>query len=159
MRNIVYIVLFFSCFFSGRGQIYQPILFPEKVDKKYIVNPLADEAKYRKKVGKKIPHKHLKPYTFSCAYGKAEMFKEGKIYLSWPTLENYLSQVLDSIIPGNLKNKKIKVFIGRSSEINAFCLYDGTMIVNAGLIGEVKNEAALAAIMGGRCTTLFWNEI
>jgi hypothetical protein len=32
--------------------------------------------------------------------------------------------------------------------MNAFCLYDGTMIVNAGLIGEIKNEAALAVVMG-----------
>ncbi len=148
MKNIAYIFFFLICFLSGEAQIYQPILFPEKVDKKYIVNALADEAKYRKKVGKKIPRKYVKPYTFSCAYGKAEMFKDGKIYLSWPGLENYLNQMLDSILPGNLKNKKIKVFIGRSSEINAFCLYDGTMIVNAGLIAEVKNEAALAAIMG-----------
>ena len=131
-----------------KSQIYQPILFPEKVDKKYILDPIADEAKYRKKVGKKIPGKHLKPYTYSCAFGKSEMFKDGKIYLAWPGLENYLNQLLDSIIPGNLKNKKIRVFIGRSSEINAFCLYDGTMIVNAGLIAEVKNEAALVAVMG-----------
>jgi hypothetical protein len=148
MSRIITTYIFIFVTFYSLGQTYQPILFPEKVDKKYIMNPITEEEKYRKKVGKKIPRKHIKPFTYSVTYAKAEMFKEGKVYLNWGALENYLNQILDSILPGNLKNKKIKVFIGRSSEINAFCLYDGTMIVNAGLIGEIKNEAALAVIMG-----------
>ena len=63
-------------------------------------------------------------------------------------MEAYINQVLDSILPSNLASKKIRAYIGRSSSINAFCLYDGTMIVNVGLLAEVKSEAALACIMG-----------
>jgi hypothetical protein len=130
------------------AQVYRPILFPEKVDSKYIMEPIKEEAKFRKKVGKKIPKKHLQTYTYACTFGKSEMFKDGKIYLSWPGMENYVNQILDSIMPGTLRSKKIRAYIGRSSEINAFCLYDGTMIVNAGLLAEIKNEAALATVMG-----------
>jgi hypothetical protein len=148
MKQGIYIALFFCCSLAVRAQVYQLMPFPEKIDKKYIVNPLTDEAKYRKKVSKKIPKKHVKPYTYSVAFGKSELFKTGKIYLSWPALETYVNQMLDSILPDNLKSKKIKAYIARNSEINAYCLYDGTMIINAGLIGEVKNEAALAAVMG-----------
>ncbi len=76
------------------------------------------------------------------------MFKQGEIYLNWKPMEDYVHQMLDSILPQNLQNKKITSYIKRSSELNAYCLYDGSMIVNVGLIAEVKSEAALAVIMG-----------
>lgn len=148
MKHNLYIFLFLICCQNLSAQIYQLMPFPEKVDKRYVLNPIKDEEKFRKKVSKSIPKKHVKPFTFSCAFNKSDMFKDGKIYLSWNLMEGYLNQLLDSIIPETLKNKKIRAFVGRSSEINAFCLYDGTMIVNAGLIAEVKNEAALVTIMG-----------
>ena len=129
-------------------QVYQPIIFPEKVDKKYVFNPLKEQEKYMKKVKKSIPGKYLEQYTFNQTFGKSELFTNGDIYLSWPAMETYVNQILDSIIPGSLTSKKIRAYIGRSSSINAFCLYDGTMIVNVGLLAEVKSEAALACIMG-----------
>lgn len=129
------------------GQIYQPIVFPEKIDKKYIFEPLKEQEKYSKKLKKSLPKKELENFTASCAFGKAEMFSEGGIYLSWPAMESYVNRILDSILPASLQNKKIKAYIGRSSTINAYCLYDGTMVVNAGLLADVKNEAALAIIM------------
>lgn len=149
MKSCLYTLLVLLWFGSARSQqIYQLMQFPEKIDKRYVITPLLDEEKYRKKVLKKIPRKQLKPFTFGMAFTKSELFQNGKIYLNWNALENYVNEVLDSILPANLKSKKIRAYIGRSSEINAYCLYDGTMIVNVGLIGEVKNEAALAAVMG-----------
>jgi len=132
----------------GHAQIYQPILFPEKVDKKYIFDPVKDQLKYEKKLGKKLSGKNLKDFTCNAVYTKTNLFTEGNVYLSWPEMESYINQILDSIMPSTLTSKKIRAFVGRSSDINAYCLYDGTMIVNVGLIAEVKNEAALAAIMG-----------
>ncbi len=146
MRYILFLVGFMTSVLQA--QVYRPLLFPEKLESKYIMDPLKEEVKFRKKMGKKIPKKHLKDYTFACTFGKSEMFKDGKIYLGWAAMESYVNQILDSIMPGILKPKKIRAYIGRSSEINAFCLYDGTMIVNAGLLAEIKNEAALATVMG-----------
>jgi hypothetical protein len=148
MKKTYIHIIFLLMVFVAKAQLYKPIDFPEKVDKKYILSPIKDEEKYRKKVAKNIPKRYLKSYTYSCAFGKSYLFKDGKIYLSWSGMENYVNQILDSIMPDNLKNKKIHAFIGRNSTINAYCLYDGTMIVNVGLIAEVKNEAALATIMG-----------
>ncbi len=129
------------------AQIYQPIVFPEKIDKKYIFDPLKEQEKYSKKLKKSLPKKELENFTASCAFGKSEMFSEGGIYLSWPAMENYVNRILDSILPPSLASKKIRAYIGRSSTINAYCLFDGTMVVNAGLLAEVKSEAALAIIM------------
>jgi Zn-dependent protease with chaperone function len=130
------------------SQVYKPIEFPAKADKKYVIDPIKDEEKYRKKVQKKIPSRYLKSYTHAVTYGKSHMFRNGEVYMSWDGMETYVNKILDSILPANLASRKIHVYIGRSSEINAYCMYDGTMIINAGMIAEVKNEAALVAIMG-----------
>lgn len=130
------------------GQIYQPIAFPEKVDKKYIMDPLKEQEKYAKKLGKSLPKKMVENYSVGNTFYKAGLFTNGDIYLSWPAMENYVNQILDSIIPSNLASKKIHAYIGRNSAINAYCLYDGTMVVNVGLLAEVKSEAALASVMG-----------
>lgn len=137
-------------FFSNqlKGQVYQPIQFPEKIEKKYVFNTLEAHEKYKTKVKKNVPKKYLEEFSYSQVSGKTEMFSEGEIYLSWEAMESYVNKMLDSIMPANLASKKIRAFICRNSSINAYCLYDGTMIVNVGLLAEVKNEAALAAIMG-----------
>ena len=129
-------------------QIYTPISFPEKVDKKYVFNSLLEKEKYDKKLKGKLPKKYREDFSYSSTFGKTQLFTDGDIYLSWPQMESYINQILDSILPSNLISKKIHAYVGRNSSINAFCLYDGTMIVNIGLIAEAKNEAALATIMG-----------
>ena len=133
---------------SAFSQIYKPIEFPEKIDKRYIFDPLKEQEKYSKKLKKSLPKKELEKYTAQCVFTKSEMFADGDVYLSWPTAEEYVNKILDSILPPILASKKIKAYVGRNASINAYCLYDGTMIVNAGLLAEVKNEAALAIIMG-----------
>jgi len=147
MKTLKQILLFVFISQSLSAQIYEPIIFPEKIDKKYIFDPLKEQEKYSKKLKKSLPKKELKSFTASCAFGKSEMFSEGGIYLSWPAMESYVNRILDSILPPSLAGKKIRAYIGRSSTINAYCLYDGTMVVNAGLLADVKSEAALAIIM------------
>lgn len=133
--------------FNLKSQIYEPIAFPEKVDKKYVIDPLKEQEKYAKKLKKTMSKREVENFSASNAFAKSEIFLGGEVYLSWPDMEEYLNHVLDSIMPSTLINKKIRAYVGRNSSINAYCLYDGTMVVNVGLIAEVKNEAALAIIM------------
>jgi hypothetical protein len=116
MKKTYLAIFLFLSALVNQAQIYQPIAFPEKVEKKYIMDPVADEKKYRKKVSKKIPKKDLLPYTYACAYGKSEMFKDGKLYLNWNSLETYVNQILDSILPGNLKSKKIRALLAGAAK-------------------------------------------
>jgi hypothetical protein len=142
-------LIIFTFVFSSLGaQIYKPIMFPEKVDARYIFSPLKEQEKYYKKLKKSLPKKYAETFSALQTFGKAEKFQNGEIYLSWKAMEDYVNKVLDSIMPPTLTSKKIRAYIGRNSSINAFCLYDGTMIVNVGLLAEVKNEAALASVMG-----------
>jgi Zn-dependent protease with chaperone function len=145
MRNII-ILLALSL--SSAAQIYKPISFPEKVDKKYVFEPLKEQEKYLKKIRKSIPKKYAESFSVMQTFGKSEKFTSGEVYLSWEAMESYVNGILDSIMPSSLTAKKIRAYIGRNSAINAYCLYDGTMIVNVGLLAEVKSEAALAAVMG-----------
>jgi Zn-dependent protease with chaperone function len=141
------------------AQIYQPIKFPEKVDKKYIFSLLKEKEKYDKKLKGKLPKRYRDMYSYYTVFGKTEKFSNGDIYLSWPAMEDYVNQLLDSILPTNLANKKIHVYVGRNSDINAYCLYDGTMIINAGLLAEVNSEAALVAVMGHELTHFTKNHL
>lgn len=148
MKNVITTGIFLLLVIFGKAQIYQPISFPEKIDKKYEFNSLKELEKYQNKIKKSVPKKYAEDFAYTMVYGKTTMFTGGDVYLSWDALENYVNKILDSIMPSDLSSKKIRAYIGRSSSINAFCLYDGTMIVNVGLIAEVKSEAALAIIMG-----------
>ncbi len=144
-----FLLIITAFLFSSLGaQIYKPIVFPEKVEARYIFNPLKEQEKYYKKLKKSLPKKYAETFSALQTFGKAEKFQNGEVYLSWIAMEDYVNKVLDSIMPATLLSKNIRAYIGRSSSINAFCLYDGTMIVNVGLLAEVKNEAALASVMG-----------
>lgn len=150
MNSKRYILLLIVSYFSItlKAQLYKPISFPAKVDKKYIFDPVNDQKKYYEKIKKSLPSKAAKELSYKATFGKSAMFSDGDVYLSWGAMEAYINQILDSIMPSNLISKKINAYIGRDPSMNAFCLYDGTMIVNVGLIAEVKSEAALANIMG-----------
>jgi Zn-dependent protease with chaperone function len=148
MKNLFLVIAISFLLSKAIGQVYQPIQFPEKIEKKYVFNTLEAHEKYKGKLKNKIPKKYLEEFSYSQVSGKTEMFSGGEIYLSWEAMESYVNKMLDSIMPANLASKKIRAYISRNSSINAYCLYDGTMIVNVGLIAEAKSEAALAAIMG-----------
>ncbi len=148
MKHIIILFVLLFTVSLGEAQIYQPISFPEKIDKKYEFNSLKELEKYQNKIKNSIPKKYVEDFAYTMVYGKTNMFTSGEVYLSWDAMESYVNKILDSIMPSELTSKKIRAYIGRSASINAFCLYDGTMIVNVGLIAEVKSEAALAMIMG-----------
>lgn len=143
-------ISFFLAFIAkfSIAQIYTPISFPEVAEKSYLVNPIQEEKEYTAKLKGVLSKKQIKEFAYSNAYYKSELFNNAHIYFSWKQLEDYLNSLLKKIEPMELAKDSIHVYVARDSEINAYCLFDGTMIVNTGLIAEVKSEAALVAIMG-----------
>lgn len=151
MKSILFYTTIVCYFISVDlfGQAYQPIKFPETVDKKYIFDPLKEAEKCRQKASKDLGNRYAKRYANTMAFAKRDRFADGRVYLSWSAMENYLNTLVDSLLPSTSKTRKsVKAYIARDPAINAFCMYDGTMLVNVGLFAEVQDEAALAAIMG-----------
>ena len=139
----VFIFLFQFCYAQ-----YVSVSFPEELPSEYVVNA---EQEYSRLLAKNYTNKKeydIQRYAETMAYQKRERLKSGSVYIGWKEAEDYLNSVVQKILPENLKDKNIKTYLVKSSALNAFTIYDGTIFINVGLIAEVENEASLAIILG-----------
>ena len=81
-----------------------------------------------------------------------ERVNTGELYFS-NELTDYLTKIVVELLvsEGSLKGK-IRVFLTRSTQPNAFCLPDGTILVNVGLMNVLENESQLAGILAHEIT-------
>ena len=72
----------------------------------------------------------------------------GTIYSDWPKLENYVNEVLQKVIPEELKgDKEIKAYIVKSPGLNAYMTPSGKTFIYLGLLDHIQTEAALASVL------------
>lgn len=66
-----------------------------------------------------------------------------------PDAHAYLQKILDRIVSVNeeLKPLEVRLVFSRDSWVNAYSVGEGTLIVNAGLLIRLKNEAELAFVL------------
>jgi Zn-dependent protease with chaperone function len=106
------------------------------------INSLGD-VKYRS---------HNEEFLKSNNYYLREILLSGDVLLNDP-VSQYVNKVVDQI----LKDKpairsQIKVFVTRSSAVNAFAFDNGFIFVNIGLIAQLENEAQLAYVLSHEIT-------
>lgn len=88
----------------------------------------------------------LKLYT-SSLLRISSMINSGDFYIN-DEISEYIEEMIQKIDPENDKETGIyRVLLSRSSVPNAFCVVDGTVIVNIGLIGLMENESQLAGVI------------
>jgi len=151
MKKILFLVYFIPGLlaFKAAAQEYKFYTFPDQLPASYDFDKKAEYYDLlRRKVNGLTPEE-LAVYGELLVYTKDNMLKEGKAYIGWKEMEDYLNKVLTLLLPDSLKaNKSIHVYPYRQDYYNAFTLYDGTMFYDIGLIADTENEAALAAILG-----------
>jgi hypothetical protein len=77
----------------------------------------------------------------------SSMINSGDFYIN-DEISEYIEEMIQKIDPENDKETGIyRVLLSRSSVPNAFCVVDGTVIVNIGLIGLMENESQLAGVI------------
>lgn len=77
----------------------------------------------------------------------SSMINTGDFYIN-DELTSYLEDMIQQIDPDNDRELGIyRVLLSKSSIPNAFCVVDGTVIVNIGLIGLMENESQLAGVL------------
>ncbi len=89
-------------------------------------------------------------YRFADQNGLQAEFssKNGKVISDWPELSDYVNQVLQNVLPDELKSDKmIRAFLNISSDFNAHMGPSGSTYVDLGVLAEIKDEATLAAIL------------
>ncbi len=111
----------------------------------------------RKLIYSKVPN-HLKvdvkqdrrTYLFAHynAIRISDIISGGMIYSNWAVAENYLNEILQKIMPAELKNDtNIHVYLAKEGEINAYMLPSGHIIFNVGTLAFAKDESMIAGIL------------
>jgi len=80
-------------------------------------------------------------------FGVDEVLLSGKVLFN-DTITLYLNQVLDKILINDPKlRNELKVYVVKSSSVNAFATNQGLIFVNLGLLAQVENESQLAFVL------------
>lgn len=155
LKKLIILYIFFSNFITGTfGQSFEKDYIPIKsIDKIPQEFTLAASMRIQKelttgKSDKKRRYKKLnKDLVINSHFDLNDLYQSGYILLN-DTISNYVNAVANEIIQKEPELKgKLKIYVIRSTEANAYCFENGTVFVNIGLIAHLDNEAQLAYIL------------
>jgi hypothetical protein len=89
-------------------------------------------------------------YRFADATGLqvTNLVASGEVYSDWKAYEDYLNQIMQNILPEELKkDTSIHAYLIRNGNYNAFMTPSGKTFFHVGLLSEVENEATIAGVM------------
>jgi len=86
-------------------------------------------------------------YIVSTSYEIKKIMRSGLVTYNDP-LSNYCNKILDILLVNQPDlRKKIRVYLLKSTEANAFSTNNGIIFVTVGLLAQVENEAQLAYVL------------
>ncbi len=151
-RFIVFSLLLFISFYIANAQTALQLKvysFPKSFPEKYAFDP---KHAYEEMLKQKRPNGYKRSvyerYAEAMSYQKTDAFTEGDMYLNWTEMETYLNDIVHRLAKSNSAYANMTAYVKRSPDMNAFCIHDGSFFINIGLLAEVKNEAALANVLG-----------
>jgi len=139
---------------------FQVYHFPDTIPDAHIVDVEAEIQKMTEAPFEDATPSEKQRFAVQMSYYKRSLLASGSVYMGWPEMENYLNQMLQSLLPDSLPQKNdVKVYLMRSSYVNAYAIHDGSLFVNIGLIAEMSSEAALATIMAHEIAHFSGNDV
>lgn len=128
-----------------KGNSYQ---FPEKFSSNYYFNPHFSYNKIKHFKVDGISEKDMEYQKIKNTYGIQESFDNNDFYLEWYDLEDYLTSLVNKILPDTIKKQTtFKVFIRRDPNFKIEVLGNGFIFLNIGTIAICKNEGDLAYLI------------
>lgn len=96
---------------------------------------------------KRRTRKNQKEFFLESNYGIDDLLKSGYVLFNDP-VTNYVNEIAAILLKDDPKLKKeLRFYVVRSASVNAFATGQGIVLVNMGLIAQLKNEAQLAFIL------------
>ena len=136
---------FFNWAYAQKSAYQFPANFPEDYD--FHVQEAFTKLNTKPLYG--LNAKQSTNFRINTIYGLQQSIDQNEIYLDWPLVENYLRQVLDSVVPIYYRDKyHFQTFVARDPSVNAYANDNGFLFFNIGLFASLRNEAALAATIG-----------
>ena len=109
----------------------------------------------REKIYNKIPQ-HIREGVFdrkiyqfadeSAAYA-VNIMANGNVYSNWDELQEYIDAIFQKVLPKELKDEKMEVYIHKHGRFKTFTTANGKLYISVGLLGEVFDEATIAGFM------------
>ncbi len=128
------------------AQVVNPIYqFPKEVPPAYQVDARADFDRLAAEAYPPHKSRDVERFAEMTAYAKQELLASGRVYFDPPEAEAYLNAVAARLLEGS---SRVKVYLLRDASYNAFCIHDGSLFFNVGILAELPDESALAGIMG-----------
>jgi hypothetical protein len=140
------VVLYLGLALKGQPAVYT---HPDKLPSEYRFD---GHREYQKLMAQRMPA-GVKPQDYSryaefVSFRKQDWFTNGDTYLAWEPVESYLNSVVQKLAEESRDGRALRIYVLRQSNSNAYALHDGTLFITLGMLAEVYNEAALAAILG-----------
>ncbi len=86
-------------------------------------------------------------FIYLTEYSFASFAASGRL-TTGDSLSNYAGRILDKLLVKDPKlRKKITIYTLRSTEVNAFMMANGALLLSTGLMAHIENEAQLAFIL------------
>ncbi|MFZ1693247.1 MAG: M48 family metalloprotease [Flavobacteriales bacterium] len=119
--------------------------FPKKMPAAYRVDARADYERLAAEPYERHKSRDVERFAEMTAYAKQDMLASGRVYFDPPGAEAYLNAVAVRVLNGAAP---VKVYLMRDASYNTFCIHDGSLFFNVGILAEMPNESALAGVMG-----------
>ena len=149
-KNLIFVFLFAFCY-SVFAQVYKPVDTADYLKRKDFLKATKEKndalikgfkSKYSGKVGNKLEKYYQEFYT------EFEKDVKNKDYTFTSEFEKEVNIIIDELKKNNPQiPKNLKVIIAKDNMPNAFCLPDGTFIINMGLFNWMENRDQLAGVI------------
>jgi len=91
-------------------------------------------------------------FTIANNYFLRQLFMSGDVLFNDP-LTIYVNKVADELLKNNQSvRQQIKIYVTKSSAVNAYAFDKGYIFINIGLLAQLENEAQLAYILSHEIT-------
>jgi len=142
-------VLFFlfTCFFvSGQTSKYDRLTNRGDLPEDYTI---PSKEKYMNSSSEKYKRSDAREkFYLNSTYAIDDILRSGYVLFNDP-ISKYVNDVMDEVVNSNpkLKDKNPRVYILRSTAVNAFAADQGIIFISIGLLSQLENEAQLALIL------------
>jgi len=94
----------------------------------------------------KIEKEALKDYELESSFAIDDILHSGKVIFN-DTISGYVNAVMQKLMEQREKKKNVRVYVLRSSVVNAYATGKGIIFVTMGLIARMHSEAELAFVL------------
>ena len=162
MKKYAFLFLLMPLLNWAQSPTNQGRTFSEEIPERFQIN----SNELREYVYNKIPEDYRNETyprsTFRFADEVAKqtsfIFSNASLYSDWLSLENYVNEILQKVLPEELKGEEyIHAYIVKDGSYNAFVTPTGMTFVQIGFFDAIETEATLAGVLAHELAHFYFN--